>query len=138
VKFEIPDYDPFFVYSGILDVIPKIEKLYQESKDLGIRFKKWYDVEFQFSDYLPKDRLVELQCAAEELAMHITTRKEVMKTLGKDNIETLLGDIDQEIKHLQDLGVEQAPKAVPNKTQGMRDQTETAKGAAKGERKQIQ
>lgn len=138
IRVEIPDYDPFFVYSGILDVIPQIEKLYKESKDLGVRFKKWYDVEFQFSDYLPKDRLVELQCAAEELTMHVTTRKEVMKTLGKDNIETLLAEIDKEIKHLQALGVEQAPAKLPNKTQGMRDQTETVKGAAEGERKQIQ
>lgn len=138
VKIGVPDWDPLYKYTGILDVIPQIEKLYATSKNLGVKFKKWHDVEFKFSDYLPKDRLVELQCAAEELAMHTTTRKEVMKGLGKDNIDTLLLDIDAEIKHLQELGVDQEPVKVPNKTQGMRDQTETPSGAAKSERKQIQ
>lgn len=104
--------------NGITKIVNEITKLYSENDDLYVKLKDWYEIEFKFTDYLPKDRLIELQAAREELTLGIASRKEIMKRLGKDNIEDLLEEIDEEIEQI--LKVKEAYKAVSisNKSEG--------------------
>ena len=50
-------------------------------------------------DTLPKDALIELQQLQLEMKMGIETRKGAAKRMGKENIDSLLKEVDEDIEN---------------------------------------
>ena len=67
----------------------------KEGLAIGSNIRR-YDNEIIFEDPLPKDRTIELQNSEAELRMGVASRKEIMERMGKDEIESLIGDIDKD------------------------------------------
>lgn len=73
------------------------EGLIEAPKDLATR-KKFFDPEVIWGAILPKDIKMALEEIQQELKMGLTTRREAMKSLKKDNIEQLIKEVDEEAK----------------------------------------
>lgn len=125
-EFFISEYKP----SGILDACRELQTLYEKDKDYTFRTMDWNEVEFEFADYLPKDELVQMQLIKDELSLGLESRKGAMKRLGKDNIDAILKEVDEDMEALAKL---KAAYGAPSKnsTQGMRGEADTSEGAAK-------
>lgn len=54
--------------------------------------------EVKLPDTLPKDMLLELQQIQQEMTMGLESRKGAMKRMGKENIEQLIEEIDEDMK----------------------------------------
>jgi hypothetical protein len=126
---NIVNYSP----TGILDAIGKVQNIYASSKDPYVQLKKWNEVDVVFSDYLPKDRLVEMQLLKEEMGVGLESRRGALKRLGRDNIDQKLEEIESEFKQtleneLQDMYGSGGSK---NITQGMRLGEDMPEGASK-------
>ena len=122
-----------YEYSGILDVPEKVTEVLRNHKEPSVRFRKWNEVTFEFGEYLPKDQLVQRQLIREELAMGLESRKNAMKRLGKDNIDELIKEINDDMEYYKTFfgGKAGSANTIPDHTEGVRNVTETAKGAAK-------
>ena len=134
-QIELYNHFDEFQYSGILEARDQISATLKNHENTSLRFREWNEVEFAFADYLPKDQLIQRQLIREDLSMGLDSRKNAMKQLGKDNIESIMADIEANMQYYREfiLGNKDAYNSdgtVKNKTQGMRDVTETAKGAA--------
>lgn len=64
----------------------------------GVSSKDFYYNEVEITDTLPKDILLELQQIQIELGLKLEKRENAMKRLGKTDIETLMKEIDEEVK----------------------------------------
>ena len=64
----------------------------------NITNRDFYRTEVTVPDTLPKDTLLELQQIEQELKLHLESRYNAMKRLGKENIEELIAEIDEERK----------------------------------------
>lgn len=73
------------------------------SKPEDVSFTDFYKTEVSIPDTLPKDDLIELQLLQQELSMGLETRERALKRLGRENIEVLIKDIDEERKNHPDL-----------------------------------
>lgn len=62
-------------------------------------------IEPVFAYGFPKDKTDELNRAQMELNMKLSSRKEIMERMGKQNIPELLDEIDEDLIH---LGIVQA------------------------------
>jgi len=51
----------------------------------------------EFADYLPKDKMLQLQMIAERIQLGLLSRKRALRELGEDNIEELLKEVDEEV-----------------------------------------
>jgi hypothetical protein len=60
----------------------------------GVKNKIFYNHEVMFGDVLPKDKKIEIEQLQAELKAGVESRKNGMKRLKKDNIESLIKDID--------------------------------------------
>jgi hypothetical protein len=91
-----------------------------------------YNFEIIQGDLLPKDKVIELEQIQQELKMGVDSRKNVMKRLKKDNIESLIKEIDVDRKENPKLyGAEPVALAVGYKLVSSVD------GKVIGENKQI-
>lgn len=122
-----------FKPNGILDAVSKIESIYLSSDDPSVRLRAWNEISVQFADYLPKDKLVEMQLIKEEMGLGLESRRGAMKRLGKDNIELKLKEIDDDMEKRMEMELEKM-YGQPNMrgtAGGMRAPGETPAGAAK-------
>lgn len=67
-------------------------------KPANVPNRDFFHNECTLPDTLPKDTLLELQQIQQEMKMGIETRKGAAKRAGKENIDTLLQDVDDDIK----------------------------------------
>lgn len=80
----------------IILLVSALEGLITKPEDVATRDFFWNAV--SIPDTLPKDTLLELQQAQQELKMGVESRKNVMKKLGKENIDELIKEIDEDTK----------------------------------------
>lgn len=57
---------------------------------------KFLNTDIEINDTLPKDMLIELQQIQQEITLGLESKKGAMKRLGKDNIQELLEEIEEE------------------------------------------
>lgn len=81
----------------ILQVMEPENKRLQALLEFNEDFLTECEVSPVFDMGLPKDALNELNKAQMELGMKITSRREVMNKLGKENVPALLEEIDEDI-----------------------------------------
>jgi len=77
-------------------LISMFEGLITKPADVETRDFFWNEV--NIPDTLPKDTLLELQQIQQEMKMGLESRKNAMTRLGKENIETLIEEIDEDMK----------------------------------------
>lgn len=75
-------------------------------RGLPADFNEKYEVEPVWTYGLPKDRMNELNMADIELRLGLGTRKEIMRRLGKSNVDDLIKEIDAEIEKYGKFGGE--------------------------------
>lgn len=94
----------------------------------GIKKSDYFFNEVLFKEILPKDRVLELQEVQAEMAMGLTSRERAMKQLGKDNIQELIKEIDEDMEKRPSLyGKEDVEKEI-EKQEAMADiSVDTAK-----------
>jgi hypothetical protein len=137
--------EKFGLSTGILTAKKKVEKILAESDDPVTKLKPWNFLKVEFQDFMPKDRLIEMQLLKDEMSLGLEDRQGALERLGRDNIEEKLKRIDEEReKMLKDelnsvygnslMGNKLTPSG--NITQGMRNKVETPAGAAKAEVKE--
>lgn len=68
------------------------------TKPANISNRDFFYNECNLPDTLPKDTLLELQQIQQEMKMGIESRKNAAKRVGKENIDTLLQEIDEDIE----------------------------------------
>lgn len=68
----------------------------------NVETREFLKTEVTIPDTLPKDTLLELQQAQLELQMGIESRRNIMKRLGKENIDVLIEEIDSDMKQMQE------------------------------------
>lgn len=73
----------------------RLKKLLRKSKDFLVENK----IEPVFAYGFPKDKMDELQRAQLELQMKLSSRKDIMERMGKQNIPELLDEIDEDTIH---------------------------------------
>lgn len=73
------------------------EGLISKPDDVQTRDFFWNEV--KLPDTLPKDMLLELQQIQQEMKMGLESRRNAMKRIGKENIEELIQEIDEDIKN---------------------------------------
>ena len=60
--------------------------------------RDFFYTECTLPDTLPKDMLMELQQIQQEMKMGLESRRNAMKRIGKENIEELIREIDEDMK----------------------------------------
>lgn len=86
-----------YIYSTNLQENPAYKKLTQKEK-VDKEFVKKYAPETVWKYNLPSDRLGILNEAVIEMANNIGSRREIMERLGKENIPSLLTEIEADLK----------------------------------------
>lgn len=77
-------------------LISMLEGLITKPADIPTRDFFWNEV--KIPDTLPKDMLMELQQIQQEMKMGLESRKNAMKRMGKENIDELIKEIDEDMK----------------------------------------
>ena len=72
------------------------EALITKPDDIPTRDFFWNEV--KIADTLPKDELLELQQLQQEMTMGLESRRNAMKRMGKENIDELTAEIDEDMK----------------------------------------
>lgn len=72
------------------------EALITKPADIPTRDFFWNEV--KIADTLPKDELLELQQLQQEMNMGLESRRNAMKRMGKENIDELTAEIDEDMK----------------------------------------
>ena len=67
-------------------------------KPEGIATRDFFWNEVSLPDTLPKDMLLELQQIQQEMKMGLESRRNAMKRIGKENIDELIKEIDEDIE----------------------------------------
>lgn len=67
-------------------------------KPLNVENRDFFYNECKLPDTLPKDTLLELQQIMQEMKAGIETRKGAAKRMGKENIDTLLKEVDEDLE----------------------------------------
>ncbi len=75
-------------------LVSLLEGFITKSKDISTRDFFWNEV--SLPDTLPKDGLLELQQLQQEMQMGLESRRNAMKRMGKENIEELIAEIDED------------------------------------------
>lgn len=128
---EVPvkDRDKHYPFTGIMVAASLLEEAYRKSNNAYIRLKPWNHVDIKFSDFMPKDQLTEMQLVNMELASGLESKRGAMKRLGKDNIDRILAEIQQEAVDQANLEAmalygqgEQTGEEVPDNSEGMMTQ----------------
>lgn len=73
------------------------------TKPEGISNRDFYWTEVKLPDTLPKDTLLELQQIQTEMKLGLESRQGAMKRIGRENIETLIKEIDEDISKNPDI-----------------------------------
>ena len=68
------------------------------TKPADVTNRDFYYNECSIPDTLPKDMLLELQQIQQEMKMGIESRKNAAKRVGKENIDTLFTEIDEDLE----------------------------------------
>lgn len=68
-------------------------------KPSNVPSRDFFHTEVSIPDTLPKDALLELQQLQQELKMGVESRRNAMKRLGKENIDELIAEIDEDAKN---------------------------------------
>jgi hypothetical protein len=125
-----------YIPSGIIQAVNQVLAIYRKQENPIYRTYDWNEVEFKFQDYLPKDKLVEMQLIKDEITLGLESRKGAMKRLGKDNIDALLAEIDSDMEARMKLKQLYGDPS-GNTSQGMQGPGDTSSGAVKevGEKK---
>ena len=76
-------------------LVSLLEGLIRKPADVSTRDFFWNEV--TIPDTLPKDKLLELQEIQQELKMGLESRRNAMKRIGKENIDDLIREIDQDM-----------------------------------------
>lgn len=76
-------------------LVSLLEGLIYKPTDVSTRDFFWNEV--TIPDTLPKDKLLELQEIQQELKMGLESRRNAMKRVGKENIDDLIKEIDQDM-----------------------------------------
>lgn len=77
-------------------LVSLFEGLITKSEDIPTRDYFWNEV--TLPDTLPKDTLLELQQIQQEMKMGLESRRNAMKRIGKENIDELIKEIDEDIE----------------------------------------
>lgn len=88
--------DPQYVDSGLAKAVDEANKIIAASSSPLVRMRPWNYLEIEFQDFMPKDKLIELQIIKDEIAIGLETREGGMERLGKQNIAEKLKAIDKE------------------------------------------
>lgn len=90
------------------------------TKPDGVETRDFFWNEVSIPDTLPKDKLLELQQYQQEMRMGLESRRNVMKYLGKENIDELIAEIDEDIKeNPQIYGITPPNEEQPQLNSGM-------------------
>lgn len=81
--------------------------------------RDFYKTEVSIPDTLPKDMLLELQQIQQEMTMGMESRKNAMKRIGKENIDDLISEIDEDRKENPDIYGVKDTKERPQLNSGM-------------------
>lgn len=131
-KYElgIDDFPPYQGI-GIIEAVDKINAIIEQSEDISLKLKRWNNISIQFQDYLPKDKLIQLQIIGQRMKLGLLSRKGALRELGIDDIQTVLDEVQEDVE--SQIGDELEMlygKTSPNVTQGALDKSETPAGAA--------
>ena len=77
-------------------LVSMLEGLIRKPADIPNR--DFFHTECTLPDTLPKDMLLELQQIQQEMKIGIESRKNAAKRMGKENIDVLLEEIDEDIE----------------------------------------
>lgn len=89
-------------------------------KPNNIPLRDFLHTEVSLPDTLPKDTLLELQQYQVEMKMGVESRRNIMKKLGKENIEDIIQEIDKDAEDHPDwYGVTPLSEEAPNINSGM-------------------
>ena len=80
----------------LIFLVSLLEGLIKKPDDIPLR--DFFFNEVTLPDTLPKDTLLELQQIQSEMKIGIESRKNAAKRMGKENIDQLLGEIDEDIE----------------------------------------
>lgn len=78
----------------LIILISMLEGIIRKPSDVSLR--DFFHTECEIPDTLPKDALLELQQIQIEMQLGIETRKGGAKRMGKENIDTLLSEVDED------------------------------------------
>lgn len=67
------------------------------NKPLDVPTRDFFWNEVSIPDTLPKDMLLELQQIQQEMKMGLESRRNAMKRMGKENIDELIKEIDEDM-----------------------------------------
>ena len=89
-EYEVPP--------GLGEAKTKIKAILAEQEKYEDKLKPWNWLEVRFQDYMPKDRLTEMQMIKDEVSLGIESRKGAMKRLSKENIDEILLEVDKDLE----------------------------------------
>lgn len=90
------------------------------TKPENIPMRNFVHTEVTLPDTLPKDTLMELQQIQVELNSRLLSRRQALKRMGRENIDALLQEIDEEVQEMQNkFGTELPGNTSPQINSGM-------------------
>jgi hypothetical protein len=84
----------------------------QTITDLSKIRRIFYDTSIQFSDAMPKDKVLELEQLQQEITLGLENRRGAMKRLGHENVEQKLTEVDKDADDDTDKEIKRQKKFV--------------------------